>query len=103
MHVLMMLVQSGQPDPERSFATNGTSLCWVGNHRAISEGVCHTTQKLRTKNKAVPGDIYPPTVRRLKSLLVDGMLALVEGRLDSQIHAPWIALLVAGSCCNESD
>ena len=32
------------------------------------------------------GDIYPPTIRRLKSLLVDGMLALVEGRLDSQIH-----------------
>lgn len=35
-----------------------------------------------------PGDIYPPTVRRLKSLLLDGMLALVEGRLDSQIHVP---------------
>eukprot|EP00913_Durusdinium_trenchii_P016512 g15519.t1 len=32
------------------------------------------------------GDVYPPTVRRLKALLMDGMLALVEGRLDSQIH-----------------
>lgn len=32
------------------------------------------------------GDIYPPTVRRLKALLLDAMLALVEGRLDSRIH-----------------
>eukprot|EP00931_Biecheleriopsis_adriatica_P072653 TRINITY_DN47081_c0_g1_i1.p1 TRINITY_DN47081_c0_g1~~TRINITY_DN47081_c0_g1_i1.p1 ORF type:complete len:2919 (+),score=455.88 TRINITY_DN47081_c0_g1_i1:1094-8758(+) len=32
------------------------------------------------------GDMYPSTVRRLKALLMDVNLSLVEGRLDSQIH-----------------
>ncbi|CAK9103503.1 4 [Durusdinium trenchii] len=61
------------------------------NQEVVSTlGLVETSSRLLQPNFELicqlEGDVYPPTVRRLKALLMDGMLALVEGRLDSQIH-----------------